>query len=441
MPSLGPLPQLPRLVSSERQLRSGLRVVAVQHGDCSLTEIRLWVPLHGLDSSEVPTALLGSQALSAGTSDQTRAELSLGVRSLGGELRVNADPDRLLITGSVISSRLGAMLEIIAQVLADATYPEAEVDRIRDIFADQLALAGAAPNSQAHQSLMRRLYGGHPYADQVPSPAAIRQVSDARLRTFHTDHFRPAGAVLVLLGGEEPDSVLARATTAFGCWTGGDPQAGRPGPVDAAPGPPLLVDMPGSTEALIRLGGLWAPRGRREWAAVEIANLIFGGYFSSRLVRSLRENKGFCYGPSSSVEHWAAGSSFVVQANVPSRSTLAALQEINNELYGMLDRPPGRLEHEEARDYACGRLLLAFSDQANLATMITVNVGRGIGACGLHNDYGELAGATLDDVQEAARRTMDPGRLVTVISGAADELESCRATLGAVPWDGRTIRW
>jgi predicted Zn-dependent peptidase len=441
MPTLGPLPLLPRLVSSEQQLGSGLRVVAVRHGDCSLTEIRLWVPMDGLDFREVPTALVGSQALSAGTSSRTRAELSLGVRSLGGELRVNVDPDRLLITGSAISSQLGAMLEIIAQVLTDASYPEAETDRIRDILADQLALADVEPNSRVRQSLMRRLYGDHPYAYQIPSPAAIRQVSDAMLRVFHTDHIRPANAVLVLLGGAEPDSALSQAAAAFGCWDGGDAHPRRPGLAEVTPGPPLLVDVPGSTEVLIRLGGLWVPRDRREQVAAGIANLIFGGYFSSRLVRSLRESKGLCYGPSSSVEHRAAGSSFVVQANVPSGAALAALQEINHELHGMLDRRPGKLEHEAARDYACGRLLLAFSDQADLATRITANVSQGVGVRGLHDDYDEFAGATPDDVREAARRTMDPDKLVTVIGGTPCELESCLAAFGTALRDGRTIRW
>ena len=108
--------------------------------------------------------------------------------------------------------------------------------------------------------------------------------------------------------------------------------------VEAPPAPTLctpgieLVDRPGAVQSNIRLGGPAPRRTDPDLAAVRLANMIFGGYFSSRLVENIRERRGYTYSPRSSVDHQAAGSSFLVEADVATEVTGPALLETWYEL-------------------------------------------------------------------------------------------------------------
>ena len=120
------------------------------------------------------------------------------------------------------------------------------------------------------------------------------------------------------------------------------------------------------------------PRTHPDHAALQLANLIFGGYFSSRWVENIREDKGYTYGPHSVIEHSVAGSALIVSAEVATEVTAPALLETLYELGRLATLPPGEEELEQARQYALGTLQLGMSTQAGLAGLASTYAGFGL---------------------------------------------------------------
>jgi zinc protease len=171
------------------------------------------------------------------------------------------------------------------------------------------------------------------------------------------------------------------------------------------------------------------PRTDPDYAPLQLANLVFGGYFSSRWVENIREDKGYTYGPHSSIEHFLAGSALLVSAEVATEVTGPSLLETRYELGRIASLPPGEEELEQARRYALGTLRLGMSTQAGLAGLASMYASFGLRLDYLREHSAALAAATREQVAEAATRYLAPARAITVVLGDAEKIEGPLAAL------------
>ena len=419
--------KLPR--EAERTLPSGLTVIAIRRPAVPLVELRLRVPF---GRAPLPRATLLSQALFTGTSTMSSTQIAAELQAVGGGLSAGLDPDRLLVTGNALAGGLDRMLEILASVLTDPAYPNEEVATERERLVDHIQVAQSQPGHVARTALLKRMYGRHPYAVQTPEPEQVRGVRPGQLRALHGDRVRPDGSVLVLVGDLNPEKAIDAAEKALGGWTGPGKDGDMPPTPPLEPGPLMLVDRPGSVQSSLRIALPAVTRTDPDYAALQLANLVFGGYFSSRWVENIREDKGYTYGPHSSIEHYLAGSALLVAAEVATEVTGPSLLETLYELGRIASLPPGVDELEQARRYALGTLRLGMSTQAGLAGLASMYASFGLRLDYLREHSAALAAATREQVAEVASRYLAPAKAVTVVLGDAERVEAPLAALTTV---------
>lgn len=429
VPELGPLGELTLPEVAERELSNGLTVIAVRRPTVPLVELRLRVPFGRVD---LAGGSVLAHTLLSGTSTRSNVQIAAQLQTMGGALAAGADPDRLLVSGNGLVTGLDGILEILAEVLTDAAYPSGEVATERERLADRIQLARSQPSHLARVALLKRIYGDHPYAVQTPEPAQVREVGTGALQQLHAARVRPAGATLVLVGDLDPTAALDSAAKALGGWEGGAAAGELPATPPLEPGPLLLADRPDAVQSSLRVALPAVGRTHQDHPALQLANLIFGGYFSSRWVENIREAKGYSYGPHSAVEHSVAGSALVVAAEVATEVTAPALLETWYELGRLACAPPTEVELEQARQYALGAVQLGIATQAGLAGLMSTYAGSGLRLDHLARHVKALAAATADDVAAAAARYLAPAKAVTMVLGDATRVESALATLGPV---------
>ncbi|BCJ60398.1 M16 family metallopeptidase [Micromonospora endophytica] len=426
LPPLGPTRRLKLPRQAERTLDNGLTVIVVRRPAVPLVELRLWIPF---GRAHLARGHLLAQTILSGTETMSSVQIAAELQKIGGGLAAGLDPDRLMFSGTGLATGLDRMLEILAEVLTGASYPAEWVGVERDRLVDGIQVARSQPAHLARTALLKRIYGRHPYAVQTPDPEQVRAVRPGALRSLHAQRVRPAGAVLVLVGDVRPERALDAAEKALGGWQGDGHRGDLPPAPPLAPGPLLLVDRPGSVQSSLRVALPAVPRTHPEHAALQLANLIFGGYFSSRWVENIREDKGYTYGPHSLVEHSVAGSVLVAAAEVATEVTGPALLETTYELGRLATVPPRPEELEQARQYALGTLQLGVSTQAGLASVVSAYAGSGLRLDFLPEHESRLAKASAEDVAEAAARYLAPARAVTVVLGDAERITPSLAAL------------
>ena len=434
-----PVPPLakPRTVKlptvAERTLDNGLRVLAVRRPGVPLAELRLRVPFAGPSgrggrAHTAQAQLLGDTLLS-GTDRRSAAQLAADVQAVGGQLSASTDADRLGFGGSVLVSGLPGLLEVLGEVLTSASYPKREVVGERDRLVQELAIYRSQAAVIAREALMARLYGEHPYGRELPTAMEVQEVKASALRSLHEKRIAPAGSVLTIVGDLTPARAIGLVEKAMAGWTTTSKAATTPALPSYRSRPALLIDRPGAVQTTIRMAGPAPSRTHADYAAFGLANLVFGGYFSSRWVANIREDKGYTYSPHAQIEHPPAGSRITLSADVSTPTTAPALLETVYELGRVATLPVTQAELDQARRYAIGTLALSTSTQAGLASTLSQLAGGDMGVEWLH-EYPRLLGSvTVDDALAAGARYLAPSGLTTVLVGDVAEVKAPLETL------------
>jgi predicted Zn-dependent peptidase len=421
-----------KLTTDTRTLDNGLRVVTLRQPGIPLVELRLRIPFFSSASAHPAIASVLSDTILTGTERHDRAGLAVAIQSLGGDLHASVDADRLVLSGNVLASNLGAFLALVAETLATATYVKHEVDAEAQRLIEHLKIARSRAGIVAAEALAKQMWGDHPYARELPTITDVEAVTAAKVRSLSRSLVQPSGATLVLVGDVTAKRAMGAAEKAFAFWQGKAKKSKAVLLPHTQPGALRLVDRPGSVQSSIRLGRSALVRTDERYPALQLANLIFGGYFSSRWNENIREDKGYTYGSHSRLEHNQLGSTLVLDADVATEVTAAALLETTYELGKIASLPVTAAELDSARQYAIGTLALSTATQAGLASTLSGLLAQGLDAQWLTEHPERLKKVTVDQVHDVAAEYFAPSTFVPVVVGDADTIAAPLARLGAV---------
>jgi zinc protease len=420
------------LATTDATLDSGLRVVVVRRPGVPLAELRLRIPFLSSRAGHSARAALMADAMLTGTGTQDRAGLAAAIQSLGADLNTGVDADKLVISGNVLAANLTGLLSILRQVVTDANYADDEVSGERERLVERLGIARSRPAVVAGEALAHRMYGAHPYALDLPQPDDVAKTTAANVRALHRDFVHPDGAVLVIVGDVTPRRAIDQVATALDGWTGRGPAARVAKLPAIVPGPLQIIDRPASVQSSLRFGGASLRRDADGYAALQLANTIFGGYFSSRWTENIREDKGYTYGPHSKLDHNVLGSSLVLDAEVATEVTAPAVLETFYELGRLASLPVTADEVEAVRQYAIGTAALSTATQAGLASTLAGLIGLGLEPSWLAEHQARIARVSVDEVSAAAAQFFAPSRLIGVVVGDAERITGPLAALTPV---------
>jgi zinc protease len=421
-----------RLKSDEAVLDNGLRVVAVRKPGVPVVELRLRLPFLSTKPAHPAQSSLLAEAMLTGAGGRDRSALAAVIQGLGGDLSANVDADRLVLVGNVLATNLRKMLDVVAAVVQEPTYAKDEVATERERLVEKLTITRARPGVVASEALATRMWGEHPYAIDLAQPEDVAVVTPGQLRTLHRALVRPSGGALIMVGDVPPGRMIQQAATALAGWSGKPPKP----PVPSLPEPPAgalrIVDRPGSVQSTFRMGTPAVGRTDPGFAALQLANLAFGGYFTSRWTENLREDKGYTYGPHSRLEHHLLGSVLKLSVEVAGDVTAPAFLETLYELGRIAALPVREQEVESVRQYAIGSLALSTATQAGLASTLSALSAFGLGLDWIAGHPQRLSDTTVDEVSAAAARYFAPSGFTSVVVGDAEAIAAPLSALAPV---------
>ncbi|EME57395.1 M16 family metallopeptidase [Amycolatopsis decaplanina] len=432
VPSLGTQRAAADLSHVDTTLSNGLRVLAVRKATVPLVELRVWIPFAGDGELHPATAEVLAETLLTGTARRDRIEIDADLALIGGDLASGVDPERLAITGTSLADGLPTMLDVLADALTGASYADAEVERERERLIERIAVSRTQPRTIAREALQKHRYGDHPAVREVPQAEDVAVVTPEQVRALHRASVLPRGSVLVLVGDIDPETVIGDLEKAFGGWSSDRSAVRLPALPELTGGNVLLVPRAGAVQSQIRLSAQTVSRTDPRYPALQLANLVYGGYFSSRLVENIREDKGYTYSAHSGFEFTDQTAVVNVDADTATDATAAALMETRYELARLGLVPPTADEVESVRQYAIGSLVTAASSQGGLAAQLAALAATGLGAEWLAGHPERLAAVTAEDVANAALEFFAPKRFTGVVVGDADVLAPKLTALGDV---------
>lgn len=396
---------------SDVTLRTGLRLLVARRPAVPLVQLRLAVPFGAPpdDPDHVAVAELLAAGLLSGTARRDRTAIDDELAAVGAALKVAVRPQRLRITGHALATGLPTVAGLLADALTAAAYRAEEVEFDRARLLQRVQLAHTLPEWVARAALLRHAFGEHPAATETPTADQVTRVTPDQLRALHATGLVPDGSVLVVVGDVDPDEATAMLAERLSGWSA----PGRARTLGAPPAPsggPLhLHHRPGAQQAEVRLAAPSLPRTDPGFPALRLADHVFGGYFSSRLVHRLRDDRGDIYTGSSAIEEQAGTALGIVQFGCAPASAWDAADETLRLLDGLSGaEPPTDTEIAAARGHLAGITAISESTQAGLADVLC-----GVAVAGLPPTWPAdfqraLHTVTDDEVRAAAARHLKP---------------------------------
>lgn len=374
LPAVGPERPFAPAARSERTLSNGLQVIALRHATVPKVTAILGIESGlAVDSAEkAGLAQFVVDLAQEGTTSRSSEQIKREIFGLGANLSGFAGQDVSTFQMRGLNNTLSQMLAILADVVRNPSFPQSELDLMKSRTAQQLQAQTASPQFVNNKLFRQTLFGNHPYARIGVTPETLPAIDRQSIVNFQQAYYRPNNATLIVVGDVAADAVFAAAEKAFGSWVRRALPESKPAALPALKGRTLVfVQRPNSVQSSISVGNFTPQRNDPRWYTLQLANQIFGGAFDSRLVRNIREEKGYTYSPGSIFQAMGQGGLYRAVADVRNDVTGATLKEIYAEIDKMRDGGPEAEELNDAKQYSRGLFVLQNASQTGLANTLS----------------------------------------------------------------------
>jgi len=373
-------------------------------------------------------ASLSMKMLSEGTKTLNSLQISEKLQLLGAGLSANSDLDYSYVTLNALKPSLDPSLDLMADIVLNPSFPEADFKRLQDQQVNQIANEKKQPQSMVMRVMPELLYGkDHPYGMPMSGSGEediVKTLTVKDVRDFHQRWLRPNNATIVVSGNITMPELIEKLEKRFDKWQKADvPKKVIPEVKTAtATNKIFLIDRPESEQTLIVSGYLTKPYGQVDEAAIEQMNNVLGGDFTSRINLNIREDKHWSYGAGTFIQNTRGQRPYLVFTSVQTDKTKESVQEIVKEVNAFVgDKPMTQAEFDKTKQNTV--LGMAGMWETNAAVNGSV---RNVIKYGLKDDYWKtytdrVQKLGLQDVQNVAKTIVQPGNLGWFMAGDAEK--------------------
>ena len=377
------------------------------------------------------TTLLGPM-LTRGTAKKTFSQISDAFDDLDTELRPS-DPSFFGSTDPEISlalettrAQLSPVLRLLAELLRESNFPSDQLERVRKEQITQVESALQQPVALAATHLLRRLT---PFPADDPRyvatlPERIQQLAAPKapeLQRFYRDHFGGPQAQIALVGDFDPQAVQQELGVLLGDQRAAQPYQRLPHPAPLHAGSEDVIHVADKQGAVVLAAQNLALADHDPDApALSLFDFLLGGHENSRLNTRLREESGFAYTVASFVQtsaHERSGM-FLVFFTCAPQNARPGLDLLRQELQRLLDKGPTPTELAAAQRTYQKHVEAGLTDDLALARRLALRMEQGRSLRFDQEYVRRVTQLTLPELMAAARRHIDPQRLVTVLAGS-----------------------
>lgn len=422
------------------KLPNGLTIYYVEHHELPVVTLRLIVPRAGLyNPMEKPglTMAMGAM-LTKGTATRSAMDVAGAMDYVGGMIDSGAGWNGTYVEASVLTRDLGLALDLVSDVALRPSFPEEELERYKLQTISEILYNKDDPGIIADEHFARFVYGDHPYAAPLEGTAeSLEAMTRDDIQAQYDRLFVPRGAVLVVAGDVQSRRLKKMLKHYFGGWKAkAPPKAGAGDPQVAEGGQILLVDKPDAVQSEIRMGYVLAPYNMGDdYHAFKLMDYCFGrGGFSSRLMLKIRAEMGLTYGIYSSLSARQNAGAYTISSFTKTETTAVLVEEVQKQMEFAIAGGFTAGELRDAKAYLIGSYPGRFETPSQIASQIQSTLLFDFGdPVEFVGSYREKIGAvTLEQVNEMARKYLQPANVRVVVVGNAAEVEELLVPLGTV---------
>jgi zinc protease len=420
-PKPGPAPRIELGKAEQFTLKNGLKVIVVENHKLPRVSFQVFVDVPPFMEGDLTGySSIAGQLLNKGTTTRTKSQIDEAIDFIGASLSSSSSG----VSGSCLTKHKDKLLTIMSDVLLNPVFPQEEFDKIKKQTISGLAANKDDPNViAANVAMVMRNGKNHPYGE-VESEKTIEKITVDKCKEFYTTYFKPNISYLIVTGDITAKEVKQLAPKYFGNWKQGEvakknfptPQRPQTTQVD-------FVDKSGAVQSVINVTyPVDLKPGAPDAVKASVMNNLLGGYFGSRLMSNLREDKAYTYGARSALSDDPVIGYFNANASVRNEVTDSAVVQFLYELNRLRTSEIPDSELEMVKNVMTGGFARSLERPETVARF-ALNTARYNLPADYYNTYLErLSKVTKADITEMAKKYITPDNAHILVVGNKDEV-------------------
>jgi len=409
-------------------LSNGIKLIVQENHASPSVVVRghLWAGAINDPPEQAGLARFTASAVRRGTATRTFQEINEITESVGANVFVSGGRHLTAFGGKSLAEDFDLLVEVLADVLRNPTFPQEEVDKVRGQIVTSLRELENDTRGLASREFRKLLYTSeHPYGRPIEGTLdTVPDIKRDHLVQFYQTYYRPEGAVVVVVGDVQAEAVRDALERVLGDWQpAGDPPARQvPEALPLTEQRRYVRTMTNKTQADIALGTVGPARTAEDYYAARLGDLILGHLgLMGRLGENVRDKQGLAYYSFSSLEGGMGRGPWTVRAGVNPAHVDQALESILAEITRLRNEPVTDQELEDGKDYLTGVLPLRLETNEGIAgTLLDMELYN------LGDDYiirypDLIRSITKEQIQAAAQQYLDPEHYALVIVGPYED--------------------
>jgi zinc protease len=310
-----------------------------------------------------------SKMLLEGTAKKSSAEIADELDFHGSHMEITPTLDYVYIKLYCLKKFFENQISLLFHLLTESNFPKKEFEKLKTIRIQQIRQQHVKTNAYCGLKFRESIYGSaHPYG-QIIGEAEVTQTRVEDVKFFYENSFFISPKVF--LAGAVDDNEINLIAEKLKTINIKLPKAA--GSILSVKSNDVAIDWENSVQSSIRLGGHTIGKSHKDIHNLKITNELLGGFFGSRLMKNIREEKGLTYGISSSLTHMDKGSYWVIGTDVLKEKSRLAIDEIKKEIIRLQNEAPSQEELEVLKSYIQGKWLMSFDSCFNSMQLIMSN--------------------------------------------------------------------
>jgi len=400
------------------RLRNGVPVYLIEAGTEEIMRIEFTFRAGQIMEHLPLLASTTNMMLSEGSQKYKSEEINRLFDYYGVFFNLSAERDRAGVILYLLNKHVGKVLELSREMIFAPVFPEAELNSLMKKRLRWYLVNREKVQNLASDNFMESVFGkNHPYGHQATEHDFEKMIPGI-LSDFHTEHYTPDNMAIIVSGKIHEDTA-GLLDFYFGDINGKQinvkDSAGLP---EGEPIRKVHINKPGTVQSAIRIGSSTINKRHPDYPGLKILDTLLGGFFSSRLMKNIREDKGYTYGISSSVTSLDISGYKVIATEVSKKNCRKTIDEIYREIRLLQTVPVEKVELDIVRNYISGEMIRMFDGPFSLAESF-----KSTWEFGLDNNYyyrlaEKIKTIEPDEIIELAQTYYNIDKLYEITAGA-----------------------
>ncbi|MCF8369086.1 MAG: insulinase family protein [Bacteroidales bacterium] len=340
-------------------LDNGIPVYLINAAEQNVVKIDLLFEAGRYYELKTLVANFTNKMIKEGTVSDSAHEIAEKIDFYGAHLETSSDKDMAYVSLYSLNKHLESTLPVLADVILQPVFPENELETLKQNKQQQFVINNEKVKYVAKRKFNELIFGeAHPYG-KVFNENDFENVQKDDLSDFHQQYYTSANC-MIIASGKIPGGFVSLLNSYLGRFRSKSPMNGHSHMTavpDLSHSSKVHIQKQDAVQAALRIGKVMFNKKHPDYIPMKILNTVLGGYFGSRLMTNIREDKGYTYGIGSAIVSLRNSGYFFITSEVGADVKKKALKEIYKEIQILQNELVPARELDLVKNYMMGSIL------------------------------------------------------------------------------------